>query len=156
MKNTLLLVCLVVLTRIGFAQSTQFDFTFNHQALSVKDVNRSVEFYQKTFQLQEITNRTKNENIRWMSLGEGKELHLISNVKGPVKINKAVHLAITTQHLDEFIKWLDESKVEYSDYPGTPHKVNVRADGVKQIYLQDPDGYWIEVNNGYSAAPSIK
>lgn len=153
MKNTLSLVCLVLLTKIACAQSTQFDFTFNHQALSVKDVNRSVEFYQKTFQLKEITNRTKNENIRWMSLGEGKELHLISNAKGQVKINKAVHLAITTQHLDEFIKWLDDNKVEYSDYPGTPHKINLRADGVKQIYIQDPDGYWIEVNNGYSAAP---
>jgi lactoylglutathione lyase len=22
-----------------------------------------------------------------------------------------------------------------------------RVDGIKQIYLQDPDGYWIEVND---------
>lgn len=154
MKNTLFLSVLVVVGQFASAQNTQFYFTFNHLALSVKDLNRSVEFYQKTFQLKEITNRTKNENIRWISLGEGKELHLISNVKGEVKINKAVHLAITTQHLDEFIKWLEDNKVEYSDYPGTPRKINFRADGVKQIYIQDPDGYWIEVNNGYSAAPS--
>ncbi|MGC4021006.1 MAG: VOC family protein [Cyclobacteriaceae bacterium] len=154
MKKLLFLICFVSLTKSLFAQSTQFDFTFNHLALSVKDLNRSVEFYQKTFQLKEITNRTKNENIRWLSLGEGKELHLISNVKEEVKINKAVHLAITTQHLDEFIKWLDDNKIEFSDYPGTTHKINIRADGIKQIYVQDPDGYWIEINNGYSAAPT--
>ena len=26
-------------------------------------------------------------------------------------------------------------------------KVQTRADGVKQIYMQDPDGFWIEVND---------
>tara|TARA_R110000868_G_scaffold1389_10_gene10744 strand:+ start:3320 stop:3502 length:183 start_codon:yes stop_codon:yes gene_type:complete len=25
--------------------------------------------------------------------------------------------------------------------------ITKRPDGVKQIYLQDPDGYWIEVNS---------
>jgi hypothetical protein len=25
-----------------------------------------------------------------------------------------------------------------------------------QLYLQDPDGYWIEINNGYSAAPDTQ
>jgi lactoylglutathione lyase len=27
------------------------------------------------------------------------------------------------------------------------NKINIRADGVKQIFFQDPDGYWIEVNS---------
>ena len=26
-------------------------------------------------------------------------------------------------------------------------KINIRADGIKQIFFQDPDGYWIEVNS---------
>jgi lactoylglutathione lyase len=150
MKKILLLILGVTCANFLFAQSTQFNFAFNHLALSVKDVNRSVEFYQKVFQLKEITNRTKAEGIRWVSLSEGKELHLISTLKEGVTINKAVHLALTTQHLDEFMKWLDENKITFSDWPGTPHSVNKRADGVKQIYLQDPDGYWIEVNNGYA------
>ena len=37
--------------------------------------------------------------------------------------------------------------VTYSDWPGTPNTINIRADGIKQIFFQDPDGYWIEVNN---------
>ncbi|MEM7108025.1 MAG: hypothetical protein AAF519_07350 [Bacteroidota bacterium] len=46
--------------------------------------------------LKEITNRTKNPGIRWFSLGEGKELHLVSTVPGDAKINKVVHFALTT------------------------------------------------------------
>ncbi|HZV69551.1 MAG TPA: hypothetical protein VFG10_08405 [Saprospiraceae bacterium] len=38
-------------------------------------------------------------------------------------------------------------KITYSDWPGVKHKVNIRADGIKQIFFQDPDGYWIEVNS---------
>ena len=38
-------------------------------------------------------------------------------------------------------------KITYSDWPGTPGKINVRADGIKQVFFQDPDGYWIEVNS---------
>jgi hypothetical protein len=48
---------------------------------------------------------------------------------------------------DTFVGMLDKMKVAYSDWPGTPNKVNVRADGMKQVFFQDPDGYWLEVNS---------
>ena len=116
-------------------------------ALSVKDVDRSADFYRKVLKLQEITNRSKLEGVRWFSLGESKELHLISIVKENVTINKAVHLALTTTTFDAFIKTLDSISLVYSDWGGTPHKINIRADGIKQVFFQDPDGYWIEVNS---------
>lgn len=87
------------------------------------------------------------EGIRWFSLGEGKELHLISFLKEPVTINKAVHFALTTTNFEAFVKTLEAKNIRYSDWPGIPNKINLRADGIKQIYLQDPDGYWIEVNS---------
>ena len=34
----------------------------------------------------------------------GKELHLISFMKEPVTINKAVHFALTTSNFDAFVK----------------------------------------------------
>jgi hypothetical protein len=43
----------------------------------VKVLDTSIGFYQGLFDLQEITNRTEVEGVRWLSLGEGKELHLI-------------------------------------------------------------------------------
>ncbi len=145
---------LVLLTGLLFAGSalyaqdtTAFHFSINHLALSVKDVNRSASFYSGVLQLTEITNRTKMDGIRWFSLNEGKELHLVSTIKEPVTINKAVHLALTLQNFDAFVSRLRQLKIPYSDWPGTPGKVNVRADGIKQIYFQDPDGYWIEINS---------
>lgn len=146
-KIALISLFLVLAVCLAKAQGTnQSEFTFNHLALSVKDLNRSAEFYIKVFQLQEITNRTANPNIRWISLNDGKELHLISNVE-PVTLNKSVHLALTASDFEAFLKRLGELKIPYGDWPGKANAVTTRADGIKQIYLQDPDGYWIEVNN---------
>jgi len=110
-------------------------------------VDRSADFYKKVLKLQEITNRSKLEGVRWFSIGENKELHLISIVKENVTINKAVHLALTTLNFDDFVKTLESLSLVYSDWAGTLHKINIRADGIKQAFFQDPDGYWIEVNS---------
>ena len=148
MRKITLLIIAVSLTCLVQAQDTiSFNFTFNHFALSVKDVDRSVDFYKKVLNLKEITNRTKIDGIRWLSLGEDKELHLISILKEPFTINKAIHLGLTTPNFDSFVNRLDILKIDYSDWPGAPHTINTRADAIKQIYFQDPDGYWIEVNN---------
>lgn len=146
-KINLLLVSFILSGFLQAQDASTPNFTFNHIALSVKDVDRSTDFYKKILNLNEITNKTKIEGIRWLSLGEGKELHLISILKEEVTINKALHFALTTSDFDSFIKVLDEKKISYSDWPGTPQKINIRADGIKQIYFQDPDGYWIEVNS---------
>ena len=127
---------------------TESSVTFNHLALSVIDADQSAAFYKKTLNLKEITNKTENDQIRWLSLGEGKELHLLSFPNDEITINRAVHLAITTSDFDDFINRLDAMKVNYSDWMGEiPNKINIRADGIKQVYFQDPNGYWIEVNS---------
>lgn len=127
--------------------SVSFKFSVNHMAISVKEVNRSAEFYIKVLGLSEITNRSKIEGIRWFTLSDGRELHLISVIKENVTINKALHLGLSTASFDSFVKRLDVLKIPYSDWPGKPNTVNIRADGIKQIFFQDLDGYWLEVNS---------
>lgn len=147
MKKILLFIVFISYSSIWAQEANLFSLTLNHNAISVKDVNRSVMFYKSVLHLEEITNRTEKEGIRWMSLGEGKELHLISTIKEPVVINKAVHVAFTTPQFDNFIKVLNEKKITYSDWAGTLNKISLRADGIQQVYIQDPDGYWIEINS---------
>lgn len=122
-------------------------FLFNHIALSVKDVDKSTAFYQKLFQLKEIENTASNSKTRWLSLGEGKQLHLIPIPDAEIKTNKAVHFALTTSNFNVFVLYLDELKIEYSDWIDTPNKDYIRKDGIRQVYFQDPNGYWIEVND---------
>jgi catechol 2,3-dioxygenase-like lactoylglutathione lyase family enzyme len=148
MKKIFFLILSFIISGFLHAQDvSSFNFTFDHIALSVKDVDRSADFYKKVLNLTEITNKTKIDGIRWLSLGEGKELHLVSIISEEVKLNKAVHLALTSSNFNEFIKVLEKLNIQYSDWPGTSNNVSIRADGIKQIYFQDPDGYWIEVNN---------
>lgn len=148
MKKITAFLIVFVFTGTLCAQNTNsFALKLDHMALSVKDLDRSVDFYTNVLKLSEITNLTRKEGIRWVSLGEGKELHLVSTIKEPVIINKAVHLAFKVTHFNALIKALKSQNITYSDWPGTLDKITVRADGIKQIYIQDPDGYWIEINS---------
>ena len=56
-------------------------------------------------------------------------------------------MGLSTNNFDEFVNRLVTLKIPYSDWPGQRNTVNIRTDGVKQIFFQDPDGYWVEVNN---------
>ncbi|WP_298878250.1 VOC family protein [uncultured Polaribacter sp.] len=122
-------------------------FTLDHIAISVTDVDASVAFYKKVLKLKEIENTASNSKTRWMRLGDNKQLHLIPRPDFEVITNKAVHFALATDNLDSFLKHLTELEIEYSDWKGTPNKDYVRKDGVNQYYFQDPNGYWIEINN---------
>src|SRR5687767_4589533 len=148
MKNTIAVAIITFLTLSMYAQdSTGFKFFVDHLAVSVKDVNRSADFYIKVLKLPEITNRSKIEGIRWFVLGDGRELHLISVIKENISINKALHLGLSSGRFDDFVKLLSSLNIPYSDWPGKANTVNIRADGIKQVFFQDPDGYWIEVNS---------
>lgn len=122
-------------------------FLFNHIALSVKDVDASVAFYQKVFQFKEIKNTASNSKTRWLSFGGDKQLHLIPRPNAEIKTNKAIHFALSTPHIHAFVMLLKELKIPYSDWLDTPNKMHIRKDGIQQVYFQDPDAYWIEVND---------
>jgi catechol 2,3-dioxygenase-like lactoylglutathione lyase family enzyme len=123
------------------------NFILNHIALSVKDVDESVDFYQKVLQLKEIENTASASKTRWLSLSEGKHLHLIPRPDETIKITKAVHFALSTGDFNSFVAYLNELNIEYSDWLNTPNKDYIRKDGIRQVYFQDPNGYWIEVND---------
>jgi lactoylglutathione lyase len=40
-----------------------------------------------------------------------------------------------------------ENHVAYENWAGEKSAVTRRVDGVKQIYFQDPDGCWLEIND---------
>lgn len=142
MRTTILLL----LCSLGL----QAQISFNHVALGVSDLDNSTDFYTRILQIKQIPDPTNNPGIRWFDLGEGKELHLVSTPENFKRAPRQTHFAISTAKFDEFVQRLRNSDVPFVDWEGKPNTVYLRPDGVRQIYLQDPDGNWIEVN---SAAP---
>ena len=79
------------------------NLSFNHLALAVKDVKASVIFYEAVFGLSEIENTASNSSTRWLSLGEGKELHLIPRPEAEIKTHEAVHFAMALDDIDRLL-----------------------------------------------------
>lgn len=118
----------------------------NHIALHVQDLKRSTEFYQQVVQLDTIPEPFHDGKHTWFRIGPGSQLHLISG-SGPITPDKNTHLCFSTPSLEGFIQNLTRLNVPYEDWAGKKGAITTRVDKVKQIYFQDPDGYWIEVND---------
>ncbi len=131
----------------GQENTIRMGFSIDHYAINVTSLEKSVSFYQDIFGLIEIKNGTELDHIRWFRLGTSEELHIIQVDSLDKKLPKGVHLALRTKDFEGFRKSLLKKNIPYSDWPGKENKVSIRPDGVKQLYLQDPDGYWIEVND---------
>lgn len=133
-----------------------FEVSFDHLALSVKDIKKSAAFYTDILMLPEITNLSGKEGMRWFSLSNGRELHIIRSNKEKIIMNDDIHFAFTSNSFDAILKVLISLKIPYSDADGKPNTVSTRADGIKQIYFQDPDGYWLEANSVGEIQASVK
>lgn len=128
------------------AAQPSFNFKEDHTAILVKDVNASAKFYKEILGLEEISNAGLGERFRWFQFTDKVQIHLIqSEIK--VVPQKEVHLAINTTKLDELMEYLRAKKIPFENWPGEADTTNTRPDKVRQIYIQDIDGYWIEIND---------
>lgn len=123
-----------------------FDLIFDHYTIRVKDLGRSADFYQKILELSEIENRTQKAHIRWFSMGDGRELHIAEGNSDVIKTNVGVHIALRLKDFDGFLAHLNRHNINRHNSKGIQDSITTRTDGIRQVYFQDPDGYWIEVN----------
>jgi lactoylglutathione lyase len=120
----------------------------NHLALQVKDLAKSTHFYMHVVGLDSLPEPFRDGRHVWLSLGNTSHLHLISLPGStPIIPGKSNHLCFSVASIDLFLKELEKNKIAYEDWPGKSMSVTTRVDGVHQLYLQDPDGYWIEIND---------
>lgn len=141
----LLFIALLV-PRVSRAQVKNDTPVFNHAAICVRDLKKSTDFYRSALKLEEIPNPFNDGIHSWFKIGPTIQLHVIQRDCVPTT-NKNSHLCFSVASLETFMSHLEKRGVSYTNLPGTSQAPTTRADGVKQIYLQDPDGYWIEVNN---------
>jgi len=128
------------------AQQT-INMKLNHIAIYVEKLDKSTAFYKDVLQLNEIPEPFHDGLHTWFTLGPAGQLHLIQGAKSGIQRDKNDHLCFSTPDIQVFIDNLQKHRVEYFDWPGNRGKITTRVDGVHQIYFQDPDGHWIEIND---------
>ncbi|NJR78563.1 VOC family protein [Sphingomonas corticis] len=121
-----------------------------HLAIQAADLDRSATFYRQAFGLRAIPTPLKNR--RWLDLGGGVALHILDGRQAPKPSNRNEHLAIHVDDLATVTAWLDRHGLVWTNLAGTARTMQTRFDGVRQIYVQDPDGYWLEVSDARGVA----
>ena len=120
----------------------------NHISIAVTDLEESVRFYREILGLKPIPEPFKEGRHAWFDLGQA-ELHVIKSADQRVEHHKSDHFCFSVDDLDAFIEQITAHGVEYYDSSLNKGRINIRPDGIRQIYFTDPDGYWIEVNDDF-------
>ena len=129
--------------------SEQKNAKLNHLALSVVNLHTSTAFYKNINGLEEMEEPFKDGKHHWFRIAEYSQLHLIEASKQIREHDKSTHLCFSVPSLEDFVERLEQANIRYGNFLGTSKSPTIRPDGIKQIFLQDPDGYWLEINNEY-------
>ena len=116
----------------------------DHVAISATDPDKSASFYTDLFNFRQVP--APVPMARWLVMANGVMLHIVGNRTAPSMHARWDHLALACPDLRAFIAKLNARHVPWTNMEGG-HSPQVRSDGVRQIFIQDPDGYWIEVND---------
>ena len=120
---------------------------FVYTGIRVRDLERSIAFYTKILNMQ-VIGRQKikeayGEVVSLQSKKGGPELELNFYEKGskhdaPYKVGEGLdHLAFHVDNMDEAIREAESA--------GHPVVLEVKTDRSRWVYIQDPDGIYIEL-----------
>jgi lactoylglutathione lyase len=137
----------MALVLFGLLAEAQQKPHFNHTTIYVVNLEKSADWYEKVLQLTRISEPFHDNRHVWFKMGDHDQLHVVSGAKEMAAHDINIHLAFSVKDLPAFMKQLDALDIKYGNWAGDPKKTITRPDKVDQIYFQDPDGYWIEVNN---------
>lgn len=110
----------------------------NHVAIYVKDVAASYKFYHEVLEFEPIPRPAFDFPGAWFRLGTHQELHLIGNREEELTLHRRHHFALKVKSAQQAEELLKKKGVEYAG-------PKPRPDGALQIFLKDPDGYYIEL-----------
>ena len=111
--------------------------SFDHVALSVSDIDVSMDFYEQVLCLEKIERPAFNFPGAWYGFPDGRALHLIGKREG--RATQDHHFALI---IEDEAAWVAHLKKQGVEFRGP----NPRPDGVNQIFFQDPDGNLIELD----------
>ena len=121
--------------------------SFDHMALYVRNLDTSMQFYTRLFHFDTLPHPKLELRYQWYKVGTGSALHMVEGLKDTVSIPFFSHFCFSVPSIDDFAGSLDQYGIKYYSGPDRKKGFRLRNDGVKQLFFQDPDKYWIEVND---------
>ncbi|HMP28649.1 MAG TPA: VOC family protein [Saprospiraceae bacterium] len=114
---------------------------FEHLALSIKDLEKSVEFYHHILGFKLLDRPDFDFRGAWIDLHNGLQLHLIESDNAQVMSgSRLFHFAFKVADVNTIEKICKENQIKYQP-------MKRRSDGVRQIFVEDPDGWYVEFNS---------
>lgn len=146
MKKSIYITLLISLFTIQ-ASAQQSKVHINHTAIYVVDIQKTGSFYSNVLGLDTVPEPFHDGKHIWYSTGAHTMLHVIAGAPSKKEYYKNQHTCFTVPNFNLFIKKLKQLNWAYEDVAGNKNAITTRVDGVHQIWLQDPDGYWLEIND---------
>ncbi len=119
----------------------------NHLAIYVVDLQKTGDFYSNVIGLDTIPEPFHDNKHIWYRIGPGASLHVISGAEKPKEYFLNNHMCFSLSSVDAFVEKLRSRNIGWVNAKGEKGLVTTRVDGVKQIWVNDPDGYFIEIND---------
>jgi len=142
------MVVMLLLPFISFSQNTNpVKPHINHTAIYVVDLKKSGDFYTHVIGLDTIPEPFHDGKHIWLQTSPHTQMHIIQGAPEAKTYYKNQHTCFSVGSVEAFAKMLLDKKIAFEDVKGQQNAVTTRVDGVKQIWLQDPDGYWVEIND---------
>ncbi len=145
----LLVFTINIMTSNAQSSNPGIGVTINHIAISVTDLEESEKFYRDVIGLTQIDEPFGVGRHAWFDIGGGAELHVIRAADERRERDRSNHLCFSVSSMEDFIDRIEANGIDWYDAAGNPRKINIRPDGIQQIYFTDPDGYWIEINDDF-------
>jgi catechol 2,3-dioxygenase-like lactoylglutathione lyase family enzyme len=125
----------------------------HHVSIIASNLERSIEFYRNTFDLERIERPPFKSSGAWFDSG-GQQLHIIENPNGTFRSSRKIddmdwHYAFCTKNFSAVIDRLIAQGFREDSSEGDPKRLVVNRSGVagfQQAYLLDPDLNIIEIN----------
>jgi lactoylglutathione lyase len=145
MKSILSIITTLLFALTLHAQSPKPKI--NHVAIYVKDLKITRSFYENIIGLDTIPEPFHDGRHVWFNLGSGISLHVIQGATEKKDYYKNQHTCLSVPSVEVFTNVLKKNNITWEDVKGNKNSITNRVDGVKQLWVKDPDGYWIEIND---------
>jgi len=119
----------------------------NHVAIFVVDLEKTRSYYDEMFGFDTIPEPFHDGKHIWYSIAPGVAMHVIQGADKPKEYFLNQHTCFSVPSVENFVAKLKARNRFWYNSKAVKGEITTRVDGVKQIWVTDPDGYWIEVND---------